>query len=890
MTNYTNNDSHPISLRQERYSVKGMSCAACVKRVEKSAIKAGAKTANVNLLTHTIELSYDSSDCSFEKIEREVNKAGYELKRESPPLINEDVMDSDLSGIKKVYDSIEEIELREIKSRLIRSLVFALPLFYISMGHMMNFPFLSFFRQSENVMIFALTLLLLTIPIIIINKKFFIVGFKTLFHANPTMDSLTAIGTSASFAYGIYAMYKIALALGRLDLHTAHHFSMDLYFESAGMILCFITLGRFLEARAKGKTSSAIKSLINLKPKKAKKFLDNGDTVEVLADSLQAGDLVLIKTGEQIPADGTIIEGAITVDESAITGECLPVEKYHNMTLTGASYVKSGFAKMRVSRNNKNGTLAQIIELVENASSSKAKIARLADRISAIFVPVILLLAIVTFTVWLLLGETLEFSLTRAVAILVIACPCALGLATPTAIMVGTGVAAKNGILVKKAEALEQFNKLDAIVFDKTGTLTYGQATVSDIVLFDNISEEKFLTLAASLEQYSEHPLAQAIVKYTKEKNYPLVSMTDFKQTLGEGVEAQYESDLIRAGNYRLVKKLDKSLQNISKINRISSDLSMEGKTSLFILVNDTIIGIIALKDKLKEDSTYTIKELNRMNVETILLTGDNRMTAEAIAKELDCSTVISEVLPAEKEAIISKLQNEGKKIAMVGDGINDAPALAKADIGLAIATGTDVAIESADIVLMKSKPSDILKALHISHKTLLNIKENLFWALIYNVICIPIAAGLFYTSHNLSLNPMLAALAMSFSSVFVVSNALRLKLMKFKQVELEHFNNMKNQIIIKNIDTLVNSSKNIKNINLNEVEKMQRTMKIEGMMCAHCVKHVKEALLAIEGISEVNVSLERKEASFSQSDSALSDQHLIKVIEDLDYKVLELK
>ncbi len=883
---------HDNRLLNCTYTIKGMTCAACVKRVEKAFINAGAKSADVNLLTHSANVKFHSEEASFETMQRAVAKAGYELiddkyysstnENETKITSSHEKIDNAAQIGRSSIRSLEDEELKLYRGRLISTAIFALPLFYISMGHMMNFPFLSYFREENNLMVFALTLFMLTIPILFINRKMFVKGFRTLINASPTMDSLTAIGTSASFIYGVYALFKMAAALGKMDIHEAHHFGMDLYFESAGMILLFICLGKYLEARAKGKTSSAIKDLFDLKPKIAKKLNPDGTEIEISADKLIAGDIVIIKTGEQVPADGKIIDGYCTVDQSFITGESLPVEMSLSDKLTGASYIKSGYVKMEVLRDNSQSTLSQIINLVNNAINSKTRFARIADRISSVFVPIIMVLAILGFLVWLLSGATLEFALVKAVSVLVIACPCALGLATPTAIMVGTGLAARHGILAKNAEALERFEKIDTIVFDKTGTLTAGEASVSDIFVCDDFDVDSFLSYAAGLEQYSEHPLAKAIVRYANDEGIKLLQMKDFAQEIGLGVSAKLDASIIRAGNLKILD-MYKNKINLDELEKINKDISEQGKTCLFFIQDDKLLGIIALQDRIKEDSAYTIEELNKQGIHTILLSGDNKLTATAIAQKLKMTDVIAEVLPQDKETTIRQLQSEGKKVAMVGDGINDAPALARADIGIAIASGTDIAMESADIVLMRNHPSDILNAIKISHKTILNIKENLFWALIYNVICIPVAAGLFYYSHGLSMSPMLAAIAMSFSSIFVVSNALRLKFTQIIKLD----NSLKTENIT---DAVIHELKNMNYSTLIKEGKntMKRTMKIEGMMCNHCVKHVKEALEALNGISNVEVSLNNNEATFEQ-DASIEDSTVKKAIEDLDYKVLDL-
>lgn len=863
-------------MRKEQYDITGMTCAACSARIEKSVGKlSGMNEVAVNLLKNSMTVTYDDSVLSTRTIIDTVVKAGYgaSLKDEA----------KGKSAAKKETVNIAKEQYEQIKKRLILSIVFTVPLSFISMGHMFAWPFLSVFSGDENAMVLALTLFLLVIPVVFINFKFFRVGYRTLLHGSPNMDTLIALGSSAAVVYGIYAMYKIAAALGAGDWQTVHQFAGDLYFESAGMILTLITFGKFLEARAKGKTSDAITKLMNLAPKTAVVERD-GREEEIAVEDLAVGDIVIIRAGQSVPTDGTITEGTAAVDESAITGESIPAEKSVNDKLIGATVLKSGFVKMQVQSVGEDTALAQIIHLVDEATSSKAPIAQMADKVSGVFVPIVIAVAVLTMLVWLFIGESFEFALTTAIAVLVISCPCALGLATPTAIMVGTGRGATNGILIKSAQALETLHSIKTVVLDKTGTVTQGTPSVTDIIHSDKISAEDFLQLAASLENYSEHPLAKAIVAKAQAENIPLLPAQDFSATAGSGVQGTINGKKYSAGNRKVLSKYN--LYN-DPLQKWEKKLAQEGKTPLFFVQDGEFIGIIALADTIKPTSYAAIAELKQMGIDTVMLTGDNAQTAQAVQKAVKVDKVIAEVLPQDKAGEVQKLQQSGKT-AMVGDGINDAPALAQADVGIAIGAGTDIAIEAADLVLMKNKLTDVVGAIQLSKAVITNIKENLFWALFYNVICIPIAAGVFYPAFGLKLSPVIGALAMSFSSVFVVSNALRLRFFRPKYADHAQNNDSQQQNCHTEAVSIVQNI-NQKSNNKKDDVKMKKKLTIEGMMCQNCVKHVTKALQKLDGVAEVEVSLEQKSAVVTMNNE-IADDVLSKAITDMDYEVVKIE
>ena len=825
----------------EKFNVTGMTCSACSAHVEKSVKKLnGVKSVNVNLLQNNMHVDFDETAVSVDDIINAVVSGGY---------------GASVAGKKQEKkDNKIDNEISNMKFRLIVSLVCLVPLMYISMGHMWGWPFLSVFHGAENGITFALTQMLLTLPIMYVNRKYYITGFKTLFHGAPNMDSLIAIGSGAAFVYGIIAIYCIGYGLGHGNKEFAHSYMMNLYFESAAMILALITLGKFLESRAKGKTSQAIEKLIDLSPKTAVVIRD-GKEVTVGVDDVQIGEIVVVKAGQSVPIDGVIVEGNGAIDESAITGESITVEKNAGDKVIGATINKSGYFKFKVEKVGEDTALSQIIHLVEEASASKAPIAKLADKVSGIFVPVVISIAVITIIVWLLLGKGVSFALSMGISVLVISCPCALGLATPTAIMVGTGKGAQYGILTKSAESLETAHQVDTVVLDKTGTITEGKPSVTDIAPV-GISDKELLQIAASIEYLSEHPIAKAIVE--KANGLELSDVADFEQIAGQGVKGSVDGKKVLAGNYKMMRE-----NNIE----VSEDevFAKDGKTSLYFAVDNKFVGIIAVADTIKATSRQAIEDMRNMGLDVIMLTGDNAVTANAIKNKLSLSSAVAEVLPSDKEDEVRKLQQNGHKVAMVGDGINDAPALTRADVGIAIGAGTDIAIESADIVLMKSNLQDVVTSIELSHSVIKNIKENLFWAFFYNALGIPIAAGVLYGIAGLKLNPMIAALAMSFSSVFVVSNALRLRFFKPK---------------CNNIKTVKNEKENIT---------MTKTIKINGMMCSHCTGRVGEVLNAIDGVS-AEVSLDNGGQAVVTLAKDVSDDVLKKAVVDAGYEVVGIE
>ncbi len=863
-------------MKKEQFNVTGMSCAACSARVEKAVSKlAGVDKVAVNLLKNSMVVDYDDAALNTQDIIAAVVDAGYGASPKEAAAQGKSTKTARSSA-----NDIARQEYETIKRRLKLSLLFAVPLSYISMGHMMGWPLPDTFLGVENAMIFSLTLLLLVIPVVFINFKFFRVGFKTLAEGAPNMDSLIAIGASASLLYGVYALYKIAWGFGHGDLAMVRQFSMDLYFESAGMILTLITFGKFLEARAKGRTSDAITKLMNLAPKTA--VVERGGAeIEVSVEEVEKGDILVVRSGMSIPVDGVVTEGQAAVDESAITGESIPAEKEPGSKLTGATVVKSGFLKMRAERVGEDTTLAQIVRLVDDATSSKPPIAKMADKVSGVFVPAVIAIAVITCAVWLLLGESFEFALSNAIAVLVISCPCALGLATPTAVMVGTGRGASSGVLIKSAEALETVHEINTVVLDKTGTITQGTPGVTDVLYNKQDGENELLQLAASLEKYSEHPLAQAIVSYAHGKNVPLLPVTGFAQEAGRGIKGVCGGEPCFGGNRKMLE--DAGLYT-DDINALEEQLAGEGKTPLFFVRGGRLLGVIALADMVKPTSRAAIAEMKRMGLEVVMLTGDNARTAQAIQKEVGVDRVVAEVLPQDKENEIRRLQEQGKKVAMVGDGINDAPALARADVGIAIGAGTDIAIESADLVLMKSDLLDVAGAVQLGHAVIRNIKQNLFWALFYNAICIPVAAGVFYPWLGIKLSPMLGALAMSFSSVFVVTNALRLRFFKPAYADAAEVKTAERAQACRTEGININIANKKE-----RVDTMKKVLDVEGMMCQHCVAHVTKALQGVAGVEAVEVSLENKNAVVTLA-ADVADDVLTKAVVDAGYEVKGVK
>lgn len=753
----------------QKFSVTGMTCSACSAAVEKSVKNVqGVSSVVVNLLGNSMLVDYDGEAASQNTIINAVENAGYH----AAVFVKGNEAKSSETAENKVQS-----ELKEMKQRIIISVCFLIPLLYIAMGHMFKFPLPSLLHGEKNAITFAFLQFLLTLPIVYVNRKYYQVGFKTLFKGHPNMDSLIAIGSGAAICYGVFAIFRIGYGLGHMDMDVVMSYSMDLYFESAATILTLITLGKFLEARSKGKTSEAISKLMDLSPKTAV-VIREGKEEEIPIEEVAIGDILAVRPGQSIPVDGVIIEGSTAVDQSALTGESIPVEKSAGDKVIGATINKTGYFQFRAEKVGDDTTLSQIIQLVEDANSSKAPIAKLADKISGVFVPVVITIAVLATVVWLLTGAPFEFALSIGIAVLVISCPCALGLATPVAIMVGTGKGASNGILIKSAEALEIAHKVNTVILDKTGTITEGKPRVTDILTAEGVSEEELLRTAATIEKPSEHPLAEAILEKAKEMAVEPLAVTEFKAVSGRGIIAKDKDETYYSGNFSMMEE-----QGIdaAKLLKKAEALSEDGKTPLFFAKGGKFLGLIAVADVVKPTSVTAIKEWKSLGIDVVMLTGDNKKTAEAIRKQLQIDKVIAEVLPQDKESEVRKLQQAGKKVAMIGDGINDAPALARADVGIAIGAGTDIAIESADIVLMKSNLMDAVTAIALSKATIRNIKENLFWAFFYNTIGIPLAAGVFYGILHWKLNPMFAAAAMSLSSVCVVTNALRLRFFKPK-------------------------------------------------------------------------------------------------------------
>lgn len=845
--------------RTEHFIVTGMTCAACSARVEK-AVGAlnGVKKAEVNLLMGKMTVCYDDAEQTVDGIIQAVTEAGYgaEIETAKPA--------ENAAKKEKLFDKSKE--LAAMKKRLIASFVFLIPLFYISMGHMMGLPIPHFLHGTENAASFAFTQLLLVLPILAVNQKYYINGYRALFHRAPNMDTLIAIGSSAAVVYGIVAVYQIGYGLGHGDLARVENYSMDLYFESAGMILALITLGKYFETKSKAKTGAAIEKLMDLSPKTAVIEKD-GKEIEVLQQEVALGDTVCVKPGMTIPVDGEIIFGNTAVDESAVTGESIPVEKTEGDKVTAGTQNKTGYIKFKATGVGENTTLAQIIRLVEQSAATKAPIAKLADKVSGVFVPVVIAIAVIATIVWLIVGKSVAFALSIGISVLVISCPCALGLATPVAVMVGMGKGAEFGVLFKSAQALENFNKTDTIMLDKTGTITMGKPQVTDVILADGIDEKELLCIAYSIEKQSEHPLAEAIVSYAQQKNIPAAQTENFEAVFGKGTTAIIGSHRYYAGNQKLMQ--EKGV-DIAPFYKAAQELASKGKTPIYFSGEKKALGLIAAADVVKPGSRRAVERLKKHGLSVVMVTGDNSVTANAITAEVGIDKVISEVLPQQKESCVSDLMAKGHKVAMVGDGINDAPALTSADVGIAIGAGTDIAVESADIVLMKSDLNDLVTAYELSKSVVRNIKQNLFWAFFYNSIGIPIAAGVFYALLNLKLNPMFAAAAMSLSSVCVVSNALRLKFFKPSQTTKD-----------KTSDTQEN---NINNVKVSD-ETMVKKVTVEGMSCGHCTARVEAALCAVDGVSAAAAELKTGIVTVTLSKD-VTDDALKAAVENAGYTV----
>ena len=868
----------------EQYMVTGMSCAACSAHVEKAVSKVpGVTSCSVSLLTNSMGVE---GTASVQEIITAVEKAGYGAsKKESGKKDGRQGIASKEDTLKK---SAQEAE-RAMKWRLAISIGFLVPLMYISMHHMFyewfGLPVPAFvkaaFHGNENALAFGFSQFLLLLPILYVNQKYFKVGFRTLFRGSPNMDSLIAIGASAAVIYGCFAIFRIGYGLGHGDMALVEQYSMDIYFESAGTILTLITVGKYLETKSKGKTSAAITKLMDLSPKTAIILKEDGSEEQIPTEDVKEGDVFLVKPGSLVPVDGLVLEGNSSVDESAITGESIPVEKSAGDKVVSATVNKAGALKCRAEKVGEDTTLSQIIRLVEEAGASKAPIARLADKIAGVFVPIVIGIALLAAIIWLIDGAGFEFAMSVGIAVLVISCPCALGLATPVAIMVGTGVGAKYGVLIKSGEALQEARNVDTVVLDKTGTVTEGKPKVTDVIDYSGNRQEA-VAFAAALEKPSEHPLSEAVVGYAEELGLALPEVTEFQAVFGKGIQGKIDGIQYFAGNRKFLE--EKSVALTPKQEQKAEQLAEEGKTPLLFGKeengNHRLTAIIAVADTIKESSAEAIRQLMQMNIQTIMITGDNRKTAEAVRKNLGIQEVIAEVLPGEKEEKIRALKEQGRKVAMIGDGINDAPALASADVGIAIGAGTDVAMESADIILMKSDLRDAVTAIRLSKAVIRNIKENLFWAFFYNSIGIPLAAGILYPMFGLKLNPMFGAAAMSLSSVCVVANALRLR--NFKETQKAAKETVKEAA--KEADNK-NASQNISK----EEIKMTKTIIIEGMSCGHCTARVQKALEALEGITAVTMSLEQKSAEITL-DQEISNQLLTQTITDAGYEVVEIR
>lgn len=883
---------------KERFDVTGMTCSACSSHVEKSVGKlTGVENVSVNLLTNSMQVEFDENKLDTAGIIKAVEDAGYgaAVKDEHA---KSGAKTSGQSGSQENNGlSAVEQNVKNMKKRLIVSLIFWIPLMYVSMGHMiyqwLNIPMppftMNFLHGNENAITYAFTQFLLLLPILIANQKYFKNGFKTLWHRSPNMDSLIAIGAGAAILYGIFAIYRIGYAMGHGDMMVVHQYAHDLYFESAGTILTLITIGKYLETKSKGKTSEAITKLLNLAPKTVTAVRDGVEQVVDAAD-VEKGEIFLVKPGESVAVDGIVLEGKSSFDESAITGESIPVPKQEGDTIVSASINKSGLIRAKATKVGEDTTIAQIIRLVEEASSSKAPIAKMADKIAGVFVPAVITIALITGVIWLISGATFEFAMSTAIAVLVISCPCALGLATPVAIMVGTGKGAENGILIKSGDALETAHQIDTVVLDKTGTITQGKPVVTDIICAagKNADKTQLLQIAGSLEKGSEHPLAEAIVNYCVTNNISLEKVTDFNALFGKGIEGTVSGTHYYAGNEKMMEEKGISLSTEQK-NQIQA-LAKQGRTPLLFADEKQFLGIVAVADVVKPTSKEAVQKFRDYGIHVIMLTGDNEVTAQAIKEQVGIDEVIAGVLPTQKEKKISALKQAGHKVAMIGDGVNDAPALASADVGIAIGAGTDVAIESADIVLMKNDLLDAVGAVKLSKAVIRNIKENLFWAFFYNSIGIPLAAGVLYPLFQIKLNPMFGAAAMSLSSVCVVSNALRLRWVKLhdaKKTQSEPHQDVAASTIadINQHNALDN---NIKSTNNDKGEStMTTTISIEGMMCAHCQAHVEKALKEVAGVTEVTVSLENKNAVVTGDASV---ETLKQAVVDAGYEVTDVK
>lgn len=843
---------------KRKYRVGGMTCSACSANVEKSVKRlAGVESAEVNLLAQSLQVEFDRSQVEEDVIMEAVRAAGYTIESEGEAGAK--------NKMAKAADPLVQ-ELQEMRRRLKVSFLFLLPLMYVSMGHMFSWPLPGWLHGMENAVSYAFLQFLLALPIVLVNRKYYLVGFKALFHRSPNMDSLIAIGSGAAIIYGVFAIFRIGYGLGHQLPELVQLYTMDLYFESAAMILALITLGKFLEARAKGRTSEAIQKLMDLAPKMAVVKRAEG-WIEIPVEQVQVGDILAVRPGQTVPVDGVIVEGNTSLDQSALTGESIPVEKTVGEEIMAAALNKNGYIEFKATKVGDDTTLAQIIQLVEAAGASKAPIAKLADRVSGVFVPVVMALALLATVVWLFLGAGFEFALSIGITVLVISCPCALGLATPVAIMVGTGKAASQGILFKSAEALENAHHVDTVILDKTGTITEGRPRVTDLVLLGLEREEDLVILAASLEQPSEHPLAEAILEAAQERGLTPQKVEDFEAVPGRGIKANLDGTPYYAGNAAFMEGIGLETTDFT---REGDKLAEAGKTPLYFASQEKPLGIIAVADVVKASSRHAVDGLKKLGLEVVMVTGDHLKTAQAIQRRMGIDRVVAEVLPQDKAQEVIKLQSQGKRVAMIGDGINDAPALAQADVGMAIGAGTDIAIESADVVLMKSDLHDAVTALKLSKATIVNIKQNLFWAFFYNILGIPLAAGIFYSVLGWKLSPMFAAAAMSLSSVFVVSNALRLR--GFRP---------ETGVLSSGEPRVIDEKKE-------EEKAMKKRMRIEGMQCSHCQGAVKTALEKLPGVV-AEVDLEQKQAHITMT-SAVSETQLQEAVEEAGFEVVSIE
>lgn len=868
-------------MKKEQFTITGMTCSACSARVEKAVAKVdGTKDVSVNLLTNSMQLEYDEAKTSVPAIIKAVVDAGYGASVKGKQAAAKAAPQED--PVKK--------SIAEMKHRLVWSIAFLLPTMYISMHGLFEKLFGlpvpqivgAVFDGPQNAIVFAFSQFLLVLPIMYLNRRYYIAGFRNLFRGAPNMDSLVGMGSMAAAFFGAFAIFRMGWGFGHGDMALVQEYSTNLYFESAGMIVTLITVGKYLEARAKGQTSKALEKLMDLAPKQAC-VVRGGVEQTIPAEELVAGDEIVVRPGERIPADGVVLSGTTSVDESAITGEPIPVEKQAGDRVTSATINKQGSIHFSAERVGEDTTISQIIRLVDEASASKAPIARTADKIAGIFVPAVITIAVIAGGVWLAMGASVEFAFSIAICILVISCPCALGLATPVAIMVGTGKGAENGILIKSGEALEIAQSVDTVVMDKTGTITEGRPEVTVIVTADGVAEQQLLSLAAGLEQGSEHPLAEAVMTAAKAKGIMPQAMMDFRALFGRGVEAKADGHAYAAGNAKLME--EKGI-DLSPYEDKLAAFADDGCTPLIFAEDDRVIGILAASDVEKATSREAIARFHEMGIEVVMLTGDNARTAEAIRRRMGIEKVIAGVLPENKAAHIKKLQSEGHRVAMIGDGINDAPALAQADLGIAIGAGTDVAIESADAVLMKSDLLDAVSAIRLSKAVLKNIKENLFWALIYNVICIPLAAGILYPAFGIKLSPVIGAAAMSMSSVCVVMNALRLRFFKPDHGAEISAEQTAAAVSSDRKDHEAADSAAAQSVQEKEVITMEKTLKIEGMMCAHCQKHVHDALAKMDGVTDVTVDLEGGRADVKATHD-IPEADFRKVIEDAGYELV---